>query len=95
MELLPLETNNFMDFVWPIRFNAANDAFLAREADEEACFFDPAGIFAWLGADEIAAQERDRPRRPLRADWPDRRWQTCLLDEVRQFAGAATAATAS
>jgi hypothetical protein len=30
-ELLPLEADNFMDFAWPIRFNAANGASLAKE----------------------------------------------------------------
>jgi hypothetical protein len=94
VELLPLETNNFMDFVWPIRFNAANDAFLAREADEEACICNSLDLNACLGTNEIVAQECHRACRQLRADRSDRGRQTGLLHEVRQFASAAVPATA-
>ena len=45
-----------------------------------------------MGPNEIAAQERDRTRRSLRAHRPDRGRQAGLFDEVRQFAGAAVTA---
>ena len=66
---------------------------LASEADEEACDFDSAGLFARLGANEIVTQECDRARRSLCADRTDGGWKTCLLDEVRESAGATAAAS--
>jgi hypothetical protein len=90
-----LPPNNFMDFLWPIRFNGSGPAHL-RDVDEKACICNSPDLIAGLGANQVVAQGRDRARRQLCADRPDRRRQTGLFDEVREFAGtAATAAAGS
>src|ERR1700682_5797844 len=66
----------------------------AREPDEEACICHSADRIAGMGANQIAAQERDGACRSLCAHWPDRRRQTGLFDEVRKFAGPAATASA-
>jgi hypothetical protein len=71
-----------------------NGVHLARETDEEAGFRNSPDLVTCMGPNEIAAQERDRARRSLRAHRPDRRRQTGLFDEVRQFADAAVTAAA-
>jgi hypothetical protein len=83
----------FMDFFWPIRFNGPNRR-ITREPDEETCICHSPDRIAGMGADQIAAQERDGACRPLCAHWPDRRRQTGLFDEVREFAGPAVTASA-
>jgi hypothetical protein len=71
-----------------------NGVHLARETDEEAGFRNSPDLVTCMGPNEIAAQERDRTRRSLRAHRPDRGRQAGLFDEVRQFAGAAITAAA-
>ena len=83
----------FMDFFWPIRFNGPNRR-IAREPDEETCICNSPDRIAGLGANQIAAQERDGACRSLCAHWPDRRRQAGLFDEVRKFAGPAATASA-
>jgi hypothetical protein len=63
----------------------------ARDVDEEACICSSPDLIACPGANQIVIQERDGARRQLCADWPDRRRQTGLFDEVREFAGTAAA----
>jgi hypothetical protein len=63
-----------------------------RETHEEAGICNYTDLLTGVGADQIAAQERERARRSLCADRPDGRRQAGVLAEVRQFAGAATAA---
>jgi hypothetical protein len=77
-----------MDFPWPIRFNGAEQRMFCERTDEEACVCNSPDSLAGMGTNEIAAQGRDRARRSLCADWPDRGWQAGLFDEVRKFAGA-------
>src|SRR5882757_8904445 len=79
-----------MDFLWPIRFNGSGPAH-ARDVDEEACICSSPDLIACPGANQIVTQERDCARRQLCADRPDRRRQTGLFDEVREFAGTAAA----
>src|SRR6266481_3682716 len=67
---------------------------MAREPDEEACICNSADRIAGLGANQIAAQERDGACRSLCAHWPDRGRQAGLFDEVRKFAGPAATASA-
>jgi hypothetical protein len=67
---------------------------IAREPDEEACICNSPDLIASMGANQIAAQERDGACRSLCAHWPDRGRQTGLFDEVREFAGPAATASA-
>ena len=67
---------------------------MARELDEEACICNSADRIAGMGANQIAAQERDGACRSLRAHRPDRRRQAGLFDEVRAFARPAATASA-
>jgi len=83
-----------MDLPRPIRFNAGQMAHrFSGQTDEEARSCNSPDRIAGLGANQIAAQERDGARRSLCADWPDRRRQAGLFDEVREFAGPAATAS--
>lgn len=86
------EPTTAVDFFWLIRFNGLAGASPAREVDEEACVFYYPGLVARLGANEIVAQKRDRAGRSVCADRAHGRRKTGLFDEVRDLAGAATAA---
>ena len=72
-----------------------NSATPHREADEEARSCDSPDLVACVGANQAGAEERDRARRQLCADRPHRRWPAGLFDEVREFAGAGAAITAT
>jgi hypothetical protein len=65
-----------------------------ERTDEEACSCHSPDRIAGMGANQIAAQERDGACRSLCAHWPDRGRQTGLFDEVRKFAGPAATASA-
>src|SRR5260370_5402943 len=67
---------------------------MPREPDEEACICHSADRIAVLGANQIAAQERDGACRSLCAHWPDRRRPAGLFDDMREFAGPAAIASA-
>jgi hypothetical protein len=88
-----LESDNFggLPLADPVQWRP-NGACLARQTDEEACIGHSLDGVACVGANEIVTQGRDRPCRQLRPDRPDRRRQAGVFDEVREFAGAATAA---
>jgi hypothetical protein len=85
---------DLMDFLWLIRFNGADQRRPPCEKNHaEVLACNSLDLIARLGANETVAQGHDRAGRQLCADRPDRRRQTGLFDEVREFAGpAATAA---
>jgi hypothetical protein len=59
----------------------------ARENDEKSFTCNSPDLIARLGANRTFIQGRGRASRQLYADRPDRRRQTGLFDEVREFAG--------
>jgi len=70
------------------------DPLFSSESDEEADICSSPDCVAGLGANENLAQEHHRPRRQLCTDWPDRRRQAGLFDEMRDLAGPGGAAAA-